>query len=87
MHVPRHNINLWKVVQVQDKSIMATWLSSCGVGVRSEFTSIEKLSYYGKELNTFVTFAMAKALKFKKESKVRYKDDFDSDSELERFSF
>ena len=71
LHVPWYSINLCKVMQIQTKFMKKNWLSACGGGDRVRFTSANKRSYDGEDLNTLVISALSKALKIKKGIKLK----------------
>ena len=62
LNVPRHDINLCKVMQVQAKSMKANWLSTCvKVGVHMKCFGDNKCLANSEELTTLVTLAIDKA--------------------------
>ena len=59
----------------------ATWSCDHRGGGRSKFMSTKKRPADYKEMNTLLTYAVAKALRFKNNSKAKAKEKSDLDNE------
>ena len=63
---PGHDMNSYKVMQIQAKSTKRTWSSNCGGGNKSKLLGAKKRLYNVKYLNTLVASNLANAMKMTK---------------------
>ena len=71
---------------MQGKYMKSNWSYDCGRGGRVKFMSAKRRSADGKELNTLVASAMAKATKMNNKSKANENSKSDDDNEPENFN-
>ena len=71
LHGAGHDMNFFKVIQVQAKSMKATWLYTCGGGGCGNFVGAKNRLAKGENLNTPVALSMSKAKERKKRSKIQ----------------
>ena len=88
LHVPGHDMNLFKVILAQSKAMKLTWSTNISGGeVSVRFQGAKKRPAKGEELNSLVSNAVKEVCKINKILKAKASRDSGSEDEQENFNF
>ena len=88
LHGPRHNMNLFKVMQAHEKYTKSTWSTNCSNGAgRVRFQGTKKCLAEGQYMNALVGNAVEHVIKQNKRAKAMAENDSRLEEAPENFNF